>query len=243
VWRGLVDAIYAWRIIAIVTAAVGLLLGSITLSGLGVKVSGFVIDLGGGSLVLTLLLVGVASLILGMGLDITPLYLTLVVLTAPALMDLGLSPVQAHLFVIFWGLASFITPPVCNAVYVACSISGSTIWRTGGAAMRVGVGVFLVPMAFALDSSLMLQGSASAIFLAVAGGVAAAVLLAASLQGYGLWCMTRGQSLLLGSAGVVLLMARPAWYLLATALVLLVFAWHRMDVQKANRQQRSRVSV
>ncbi|MPY99396.1 MAG: TRAP transporter large permease subunit [Actinophytocola sp.] len=92
IWRGLVDAIYGWRIIAVVTASVGMLLGTLTLSGLGIKISRFVIDVSGEQLLIALALVGLASLILGMGLDITPLYLTLVVLTAPALIELGLTP-------------------------------------------------------------------------------------------------------------------------------------------------------
>ncbi|NIS78713.1 MAG: TRAP transporter large permease subunit, partial [Anaerolineales bacterium] len=94
----------------------------------------------GGNLILMLAMVGLASFILGMGLDSIPCYITVAILTAPALMKIGVSDIAAHLFVIYWGLASFFTPPVCLAVYVACGISGAGIWETGLKAVRLGVG-------------------------------------------------------------------------------------------------------
>lgn len=230
IWSALVDAIYAWRIIAIVTASVGMLLGTITLSGLGIKISSFVIDVSGEQLLVALAMVGLASLVLGMGLDITPLYLTLVVLTAPALIELGLSPTQAHLYVIFWGLASFITPPVCNAVYVACSISGSSLWRTGGEAMRVGAGAFVVPIAFALNPALLINGSGGEVAIAVGTALVATVLIAAALQGYGLWRMSAPQSVLVGLAGGLLLMPGIWEAIVAAALVAIAAVWWRLGI-------------
>ncbi len=95
-----------------------MLVGSLQLSGLGIKFSSFILDISGGDLLLTLLVVGLASFILGMGLDSIPVYMTLAVLTGPALVQLGLEPITAHLFIIFFGLASFFTPPVCLATFV-----------------------------------------------------------------------------------------------------------------------------
>jgi TRAP transporter 4TM/12TM fusion protein len=227
-WEGLVEATYSWRIIAMVTASVGMLLGALNLSGLGVKVSSFILDVGGGNLILTLVLVGVASLILGMGLDVIAAYLTLVVLTAPALIELGLLGTQAHLFVIYWGLASFITPPVCNAVYVACSISGSGIWRTGGEAVRLGSAVFLVSVAFALNPALVMEGSWREIAFASGTALLAAVILAAAFQGYGLWRMSRIQRVLFAIAGLLLLAPGRLEAGIAAALVAVTFVWWRL---------------
>lgn len=232
-WNGLVDATYSWRGIAVITASVGMLLGSLNLSGLGVKISGFILALGGGNLILTLLLVGFASLILGMGLDVIACYLTLVVLTAPALVELGLTPEQAHLFVIFWGLASFITPPVCNAVYVACSISGSGIWQTGGEAVRLGSAVFLVSIAFALNPALVMDGSFGEVAFAVGTALLATIILAAGFQGYGLWRMSWPQRALFLVAGLLLLAPGVTEAIIAAVLVAVTLIWWRLGIKGA----------
>jgi TRAP transporter 4TM/12TM fusion protein len=233
IWAALVAAVYRWRLIAVVTASVGIMLGALNLSGLGVKVSSFIVELGGGNLLLTLLLVGVASLILGMGLDIIPLYLTLVVLTAPALVDLGLTPTQAHLFVIFWGLASFITPPVCNAVYAACAISGGDVWRTGGEAVRLGAAVFLVSFAFALSPALMMEGHPAAVLFAVGTALLGALLVAAGLQGYGLWSMNLPQRILFVAAGALLLAPSAVGAIIAAVLISIALLWGLVQKQRA----------
>ncbi|MQA84112.1 MAG: TRAP transporter fused permease subunit [Streptosporangiales bacterium] len=231
IWSGLVDAVHSWRIIAIVTASVGMLLGALNLSGVGVKISSFILSLGAGNVILTLLVVGLASLVLGMGLDIIALYLTLVVLTAPALVELGLTGPQAHLYVIFWGLASFVTPPVCNAVYVACSISGSGIWETGWEAVRLGSALFVVSFAFALNPALVMDGGISEIAFAVVTALIAAVVLAAALQGYALWRMSLPQRAVFAVAGLLLLVPGAVAALTATVLVGVTVAWWRLGIK------------
>src|SRR5581483_6555265 len=100
------------------------------------------------NLLVTLILVGAASFVMGMGLDSIPVYVTLATLMAPALHRLGVSDMAAHLFVIYWGLASFYTPPLCIAVYVAIAISGGRLWETGWQAVRLGIAAFVIPFAF-----------------------------------------------------------------------------------------------
>jgi TRAP-type uncharacterized transport system fused permease subunit len=128
-----------------------MIVGSLELSGLSVKISGFIVDVSGGQLLIILFLVGVASLVLGMGLDSIPLYITLTILTAPALIKLGVPELAAHLYVVYWGLASFLTPPVCLGVYVACSISGADVWKTGWEAVKLGSGNFCCPSLLCLS--------------------------------------------------------------------------------------------
>ena len=184
VWESFILSVKAWLIIAVVTASVGMLIGAFQLSGLGVKISSFIVDIGMGSLLITLILIGIVSLILGMGLDVISAYVTLATLTAPALITLGLLPTQAHLFVVFWGLASFITPPVCLAVYVACSISNSNVWETGFEAVRLGSAAFLISIAFAFNPELIMVGSSIEIMLVTIKILVAGVLIAVALQGY-----------------------------------------------------------
>src|SRR3546814_9374714 len=112
----LVESVHSWKGIAIITAAVGIMVGAMDLSGVGIKFSEFILDLSDGNLVLTLILVGFAALILGMGLEAIPAYVTLATLLAPALVSMGVSLLGAHFFVVYWGLASFFTPPLCLAV-------------------------------------------------------------------------------------------------------------------------------
>lgn len=173
-----------WAGIVVITASVGLMIGALELSGVGVKLSTFVLDLSNGNLVLTLFLIGLASLILGMGLDAIPAYLTLATLMAPALVKLGVTDMAAHLFVVYWGLASFFTPPMCLAVFVAISISGSRLWETGWEAVKVGIAAFIIPFAFVLDEALLMQGTITQIAVAFSTAVIGSVTLAAAIRGY-----------------------------------------------------------
>lgn len=180
----LISAVHNWKGIAVITAAVGIMVGAMDLSGVGIKLSDFIIDLSGGHLLLALLMVGLASLILGMGLDSIPAYVTLATLLAPALVKLGVPDIAAHLFVVYWGLASFFTPPLCIAVYVTTSISGSRMWETGWESVKLGIGAFLIPFAFALGPGLLLIGGIGEIVQHTATAFVGAVAVAAGLRGY-----------------------------------------------------------
>ncbi|MBI4632788.1 MAG: TRAP transporter fused permease subunit [Deltaproteobacteria bacterium] len=184
IWAALVDSVKTWIILAGVTATVGMLIGALELSGLGIKFSGFIVDMTQGSLLLTLIFVGVASFILGMGLDSIPAYITLAILAGPALIKLGVPPMVAHLYVIYWGLSSFFTPPVCLAVYVACGISGSKFWETGWEAVRLGISVFIIPFAFVYNRALLCEGTPLEIILAVLTAAMGGILVASASRGY-----------------------------------------------------------
>ena len=184
--ESLVSSIDSWKTLAIISGAVGIMVGAMQLSGVGIKVSDFVIDLSGGNLVLLLVLVGFAALILGMGLDAIPSYITLATLLAPALIALGVSTVGAHLFVVYWGLASFFTPPLCIAVFITSGIAKSDVWETGWEAMRLGLGAFLVPFAFVLEPALLLDGTVPEIVRAALTALLGAVTLSAGIRGFAL---------------------------------------------------------
>lgn len=210
IWQGLVEAMKAWLTIAVVTAAVGILIGSLELSGLGVKFSSFVLDLSGGNLLATMALIGVASFILGMGLDSIPSYMTLATLAAPALIKLGVPAMVAHLYVIYWGLSSFITPPVCLAVYVAAGIAGSKIWGTGWEAVRLGIAVYLIPFVFVYNQALLLRGDAWEIALAAVTALIGATLLAGAVRGYISRPLTPLSRVLILAGGIILI--GPGWW-------------------------------
>lgn len=200
------DGVRRWVIVAAITGSVGIMIGALELSGVGIKLSAFIIDLAGGNLYMALFLVGFASLIVGMGLDSIPSYITLATLMAPALIDLGVPTMAAHLFVVYWGLASFYTPPMCIVVYVAIGISGSKVWETGWEAIRLGIAAFLIPFAFAINPGLMLQSDLGHIVLAVGTAVVGAILVACAVRGYLLRDINAVERLLVFVAGVLFIL-------------------------------------
>jgi TRAP transporter 4TM/12TM fusion protein len=200
-----VRAVRGWITIAAITAFVGIMIGAIELSGIGVKISTAILNLSGGNLIVTLLLVGLASFVLGMGLDSIPVYITLATLMAPALTELGVSQIAAHLYVIYWGLASFFTPPLCIAVFVSIAISGSKLWETGWQAVRLGVAAFIIPIAFVLDEGLLLHGSPGKVAWAIATAFVGAYCLACGLQGFALRPLQLWQRLAIGIGGVLMI--------------------------------------
>lgn len=217
------QAVGRWVLIAVITASVGIMIGALELSGVGIKFSRFIVDLAQGNLLLTLLFVGIVSLIVGMGLDATPAYITLATLMAPALIRLGVSDIAAHLYVIYWGLASFYTPPTCIAVFVTSGIAGSKVWETGWEATRLGIAAFLIPFAFVFNDGLLLQSDIGHIVLATATAAAGAVLLACGIRGYALDLLGPVQRVLFVIAG--LLFIAPGWLPPTAGLVIVAAAY------------------
>ncbi|WP_102348903.1 TRAP transporter permease [Bacillus sp. Marseille-P3661] len=226
------DATFRWVTVVAITASVGILIGALELSGLGIKISRFVLAISGEDLILTLLLVGICSLILGMGLDAIPAYITLATLMAPALINLGVPELTSHLFVVYWGLASFITPPVCIAVYVAIGISGSNVWETGWEAMKVGIAAFLIPFAFVFNPGLLLVGETTDIVISIITAVIGSMLVAMGVLGYSFAPMNVVQRIVVLIAGWFLIL--PGIKLMLTGLFLaaIIAAWQFFSEKK-----------
>ncbi len=186
IWNSIVGGVKNWIIVGAITASIGMMIGALELSGLGLKFSSFILELGGGNLTAVLIMVAIASIILGMGVEAITAYLTLTILVAPALLELGVPALSAHLFVIYWNLVSFITPPVCIAVYVACAISEGHVWKTGWEALKMGIGAFLVPFAFIFNPPLLLNGSAGEIAYTALITYIGALCVVMALSGQGI---------------------------------------------------------
>jgi TRAP-type uncharacterized transport system fused permease subunit len=148
-------------------ACVGIIVGSVTMSGIGVKFSELVISLSGGHLFIALFLVMVASVLLGMGVPTVAAYLLLVVVTAPALIQMGIPLISAHFFVYYFGCLSAITPPVALAAYAGAGIAGANPMQTGLTATRIGLTAFIVPFMFAYNPVLLLEGTLIDIIVAL----------------------------------------------------------------------------
>ncbi|MHC1759761.1 MAG: TRAP transporter permease [Negativicutes bacterium] len=144
--------------IAVICASAGIVLAVFTATGIGLQLSAAIIDLAGGSLFMLLFLSMIASLILGMGVPTVAAYLILAVLVVPALIEFGVVPMAAHLFIFYFGIISAITPPVAIAAYVAGGIAGADPVKVGFAACGFALPVFLVPYVFVYQPALIFMG-------------------------------------------------------------------------------------
>lgn len=141
--------------IVMLSAAAGLVIGVLNLTGISFAITMQIFELSGGSLAFLLLLSALLSLLLGMGLPTVGVYILLATLVAPAMTKLGVSPLAAHFFVMFFGMLSMITPPVAIASFAAASIAGHSPWATSMTTLRLGIGLYLIPIAFVLNPVLL----------------------------------------------------------------------------------------
>jgi TRAP transporter 4TM/12TM fusion protein len=223
--------------IAVITALAGIVIGALHLSGFTFKISLLLVTLSGNNVFLLLLITALGCLFLGLPLPTTVVYITLAVLAAPALVQLGIPPLAAHLFLFYFGMVSLITPPDCLPVYIAASIARANFWQTGWTAMRLGIAAYIVPFIFALHPPLIFIGTAKEILIAIFTAVVGVVLLGAGCAGYlfrPLSWLKRG---LLWLAALMLLL--PAWsdawliadfagFVLAGAVV--AWEWNRRTI-------------
>jgi TRAP-type uncharacterized transport system fused permease subunit len=153
-------------------------------SGLGVRFSNVVIAQGGGHLWLALIMTMVASIILGMGLLTTAVYITLAVLVIPALVKLGAVPIAAHMFAFYFGVFSAVTPPVALAAFAAAGVAGSNPMQTGWIALRLSITAFIVPFMFVYNPELLFIGSWHNILLGFITGLIGVTMLGSSTVGF-----------------------------------------------------------
>ncbi len=143
--------------IAAVCGAAGIVVGTLTLTGLGQWIISGIINLSGGNLLIALVLTMVTSIVLGMGLPTISVYIILVVTVAPVLVQLGVPVLAAHMFIFYYGVLAVITPPVAMAVIAASSIAGSDIWKSGREAVRLAFLMFIQPFMFVYRGGILLQ--------------------------------------------------------------------------------------
>jgi TRAP transporter 4TM/12TM fusion protein len=167
--RGIRDALISGAenslIVGSAAAAVGIIVGVVALTGLGLKMSFLIVSLAGSNLLIAVVLVGLASLLLGMALPITASYLVLVVLAGPALQQLGVPLIAAHMIVFWLSQDSNITPPVCLGAYVAASIANADPWKTGWTSFRFAKMLYILPLLFAFTPILMTGTAAETVWV------------------------------------------------------------------------------
>jgi TRAP transporter 4TM/12TM fusion protein len=162
----------------------GIIIGVLNISALGFALALVIVLFGQGNLLLLLLLAAVICIILGMGMPTAAVYVLLATLISPALVELNIDPMAAHLFVLYFGMMSMTTPPVAIAAFAAASIAGTSPMRTAWITMRYAWSAYVIPFLFVLSPALLLKGPIGGIALALIGSISGIWLISCSILGY-----------------------------------------------------------
>jgi len=197
--------------IVAILSGVGFIVGSLSYTGVGGAFSRELLQFAGGNMYLLLIIGAFTSFLLGMGMTSSACYIFLAITLGPALIGAGLNPIASHLFILYWGLISFITPPVALAAIAAASIAKAESWPTAVSAMRLGMVNFVVPFLFVLNPTLILIGAPLDIAHDVTTALVAVWLLASSFEGWlygiGRIGLPARAVLLVGAASLL----KPGW--------------------------------
>ena len=172
----------------LIVAVAGLMIGLLNISGLGFALTYSLVEIGGGNLAVLLILAALICIVLGMGMPTLGVYVLVAALVAPSLVEFGVTKMAAHLFVLYFGMMSMITPPVAIAAFAAASLTRADAMRTGFAAVRFGWVAYVIPFLFVMSPGLLMAGDTAGIIIA---------LITASI---GVW---------LGSVGLIGYFVRP----------------------------------
>jgi len=170
--------------IILISAASGIVIAVLNVTGLSFNLTYALVQIGGGSAIILLSLSAIVCIILGMGLPTLGVYVLLAALVAPALIEVGIDPIAAHLYVLYFGMMSMITPPIALAAFAAASIAKSPAMATGWAAMKFGWLAYIIPFLFVFSPTLILIGAPADIALAIVTAIVGVWLVSAALAGY-----------------------------------------------------------
>jgi TRAP transporter 4TM/12TM fusion protein len=191
--------------VAIACAAAGVVIAVVTLSGLGIVFTQYVVHLSQNFLLLALIFTMIAGIVLGMGMPTTPAYIIMTALLVPAIIKFGIAVPAAHMFAFYFAVLSAITPPVALAVFAAAGIAKSDIWKTGLAAVRIAATSFIVPFMFVYEPALLMIGDwPTIIWSSLTAGIGV-LLFASGLHGYFLTASKVWESGALVCAGLLLI--------------------------------------
>lgn len=204
-WQALVRTGEAVIDVVLIAAAAGFLIGMLNLTGLGFGLSYTLVQLGSSSMFLLLLIAAIVCVILGMGMPTVGVYLVLAVMVAPALVDVGIDPIAAHLFIFYLGMMSMVTPPVGIAAFFAASIASADKMRTALEAMRFGWVAYVIPFLFVVTPSLLLEGPWWRIALDVGAAIIGVWLISAAFVGFLRHDLGHVQRLIIAAIGIALL--------------------------------------
>ena len=198
--RGASDAIVgtggALAELTTILLGVGLIVGAFSATGLAGTLVNDLIFMAGNSTLALLVMGAATAFVFGMGMTVTACYVFLAVVLAPALEQVGLNRIAIHLFILYWGMVSYITPPVALGAFTAATLAGANPFKVGMEAMRLGAVIYIIPFFFVLDPALVGQGTASEIVVALVAALLGVWFISGGLQGYVTFCGPLGKSVL-----------------------------------------------
>ncbi len=220
--------------VAAACACSGLVIGVIGITGIGLAFSSFVISLSHGILPLALVLTMIGSIILGMGVPTTAQYIITSTLAAPALYQMGVPLMSAHLFCLYFGVLADVTPPVALATYAAAGIAGSNAMKTGFTALITAMAGFVVPYMFIYNPHLLFQGNILQIGLAFVTALMGIIGLSAGVQGYYIAPLSLIERLALLAVPFLLIVPNVATDIAGLAILVGVYGLQKMKAKKTN---------
>jgi len=191
--------------VAAACACAGIIIGVMMISGLALRLSSLLIEFSGGSLIVLMFLTMLVSLILGMGLPTSAVYVVLAVLVVPAMTDMGVNLLAAHMFVFYFGVLANVTPPVAIAAYAGAGLAGARSSTTGLIAFRLALAGFILPFMWVYNPALILQGEVGETIVAVTTALAGILALSGAVQGYLFGPAKWHERALLGAAALTLI--------------------------------------
>ena len=206
IWDSIASCGRSSAIIIAIGAMAGIVISILDRTGLGQSLTLLLAAVGGDNLFLLLILTAIVSILLGMGMPTSAIYLLLATMIAPSLIKLGIHPISAHMFVLYFGLMSMITPPVAIAAFAAANLSGAKPMETGATAVRLGWIAYVVPFIFVLSPALLWQGSTMTILSAAGTAVIGVWFGSCGMIGYMFGSQTMVGRVILFVSGILLLL-------------------------------------
>lgn len=203
----------------------GVIMGTINITGLGIKIGSIIEAIANGQVFLALLLAMFASLLLGMGLPTSAAYIVLSVLVAPTLTKMGISTIAAHLFILYFGALSTITPPVALSTYTACGISGAGLWETGREAIKLASTGFVIPFAFVNHNELLFIGKPMIIVITFVTAAIGCVVLAVALWGWFIVRLSIPIRIIVGVSAIMLIVTKSVFLNTLELIIVLIALW------------------
>lgn len=219
--------------IAATCAAAGIIVGVLTQTGLGMKFAMIIINYSGGNLLLALIFTMLIAVILGMGMPTTAAYAISASVLAPALIQLKVPAIAAHLFIFYYACLSALTPPVALASFAAAAIANARTWDVGWQGMRFAIAGYIIPFMFVYGPAMVLEGTGGEIAMTIITGLMGTMALAAAIQGWFIKATSLLERLILLAAAVTLI--KPGWItdLVGFGLLIVIFVVQLMGKNRA----------
>jgi len=230
--QGIKDGVISCLSVTAATAAAGMIIGAVSQSGLGLRLTSIILQIAGDSMLITLVLMAVACLILGMGMPTAGAYIIVVTLGVPALVEFGVPALAAHMFVFYMAIISAVTPPVATGAYAAAGIAGGSPWKTGILAFRLDMAGFLIPFIIAYAPALVLEGTlfeTATVFLTSLLGL---FFISVAFEGYMLTDVPMVWRFIAFFGGILMVVPERITDVVGVGLFILMFVLQRQKIKR-----------